>query len=97
MAQTLQVGTVSRPTRYVIAYTDRRLWEALHRVRGEPADPTAFRYYLDVRTLRDARSEAKRLLGEWKFAQPCIKRRVHTIKVGPDSWDYWLEVEEYLP
>lgn len=77
--------TAKRPTLYFIEYTDRPKWEELHRVPGEPADREDFRGYLDVRTLREARKEAKRLLDEWPFAQPIIFRRISVVAV---QWDY---------
>ena len=74
-----------RPTLYFIEYTERQTWEKLHRVPGEPADREDFRRYLDARTLKEARKEAKRLLDAWPFAQPIIFRRTDVTAV---QWDY---------
>ena len=80
--------TFERPSLYFVQYSHRRKWEALHRVGDEPADPTDFVDYLDVRTLRLARKEAARLLDEWPFAQPSIRRRTDITAV---QWNYSSE------
>jgi hypothetical protein len=77
-----------KPTRYVIEYTDRQLWEKLHRAPNtEQADPVDFRVFLDVKTLKTARKEVVRLLEKWPFAQPTIHRRTDVRAV---SWDYCM-------
>ncbi len=85
-------GVVStRPPLYFIEYTDRERWEELHRTGDEPTDPLDFRAYQDARTLREARSAARRLLKQWEFAQPCISRRVAFIERHGGMWDYSSE------
>ena len=77
-----------RPTRYYVEYTDRLLWEKLHRVPGEPADQDDFRLYLEVKTLRAGQRESERLLEKWPFAQPQIYRRT---VITPVAWNYSSE------
>lgn len=80
-----------RPLLYFIEYTDRQVWEERHRTGQEPADPLDFRACMDVRTIREARAAARRLLVQWEFAQPCISRRVAFIERHGGMWDYSSE------
>lgn len=78
-----------RPTRYYIQYTNKRRWEALHRVGSEPADPVDYQDFLNAKTLRAARKEAERLYAAWEFSQPSIHRRT---QITPAQWDYSSEL-----
>ena len=78
-----------RPSRYYVEYTDQQKWEALHRVGYCPQDPTRFRSFINLPTLRQARSRAKYLLSQWEFAQPAIYKRNSIKEVKPAEWDYW--------
>ncbi len=84
-----------RPTRYLIEYTSRDLWEELHRAPGPPPHSDEFRVHCDARTERDARRQAHELLRVWEFSQPQISRRIvmrNRKDIGcPDSWDWSLE------
>ncbi len=80
-----------RPPLYFIEYTDRQVWENLHRTGEEPAESSDFRAYMDTRTIREARAAAHRLLAQWEFAQPCISRRVAFIERHGGMWDYSSE------
>lgn len=81
----------TRPPLYFVEYTDREQWEELHRIGDEPADPIDFRSYQDARTLREARVVARRLLEQWEFAQPCVRRRIAFVKRHGGMWDYSSE------
>ena len=80
-----------RPPLYFIEYTNRQKWEEAHRTGQEPADPFDLYSYMDVRTIREARRAAGRLLVQWEFAQPRIRRRVAFIERHGGMWDYSSE------